>query len=55
MKCNKTIYPFCLSNVCTLNSAYFHVKAVNQIYTSHVDFRIHFHIKTCRLQITFSH
>jgi hypothetical protein len=42
------------STMLTQQHACFNVKAVIEIYTGHVDFKTHFHIKTCRLQ-TLSH
>jgi hypothetical protein len=47
-------YSSSLSNGCTVQFACFHVKAVVEIYTGHVNFKNHFHMKTCKLQ-TFSH
>jgi hypothetical protein len=47
-------YSNSLSNRCTVQFACFHVKAVVEIYTGHVDFKNHFHMKTCKLQ-SFSH
>jgi hypothetical protein len=43
-----------LSNGCIVQFACFHVNAVVEIFTGHVDFKNHFHIRTWKLR-TFSH